>query len=178
MEIQKIDDLNRNFKAAELCSNTLQLSSTGKFKETFSSKAAYRKFKAEQCGPVKLNIAEKPEISATFTNTTDTEVRITISEIVGKHPFVYSHLTEITLSPGQMATVQLKLEAKEDLKRSLRIETEGGQGYGSTGSCIDVDLKQSKDVAIDLFSEWVHPGEDFWPPVDSFQVVKAKIHHS
>lgn len=144
-------------------------------KDAATPRTSFRRFKAQQCEGVKLGEGQKYEVTATLTNTTDAEVRVSISEIMAhRPPHLYSPLTEIVLSPGQSATVLLKFDDRKYLNRVISIETDGGNAYGMTGNSINIDLCKTHSLEIDLYpSDWIYPGEDFWY-IDPFRVIYAK----
>ncbi len=173
MKIEKIHSTNPVQTKHEKSLYTPLESQRAEAKNFSTPRASFRKFKSQQCEAVKLAVLQKHEVSATLNNTTDTEVRISISEILtNRPPYLYSPLKEIILAPGQSSTINLQFEDKKDLNRFILIETEGGKGYGMNGSAMTLDLSKTKSLEIDLVADWIYPGEDFWY-IDPFRVIYA-----
>lgn len=118
--------------------------------------------------------SNKQEIYVRFINSTDTEAHLRISEEKTKRPYIYMPLKEINLSPGQIESTSLYISLNSDKKATLSVFTSGGDGYGETGSDIEIAMTKSDIYNIELTESWIYPGDDFWY-VDPFRVIKARL---
>lgn len=113
------------------------------------------------------------EIYVTFINSTDTEAHLSISEEKTKRPYTYLPIKEINLASGQTESASLFISLNSDKKATLSIFTTGGEGYGQTGSNIEIDIAKSDIYNIELTESWIYPGDGFWY-IDPFRVIKAR----
>lgn len=113
------------------------------------------------------------EIYVTFINSTDTQAHLNISEEKTKRPYTYLPLKEMNLASGQVESTPLSISLNNDKKATLSIFTTGGEGYGQTGSSIEIDVTKSDIYNIELTESWIYPGDGFWY-IDPFRVIKAR----
>ena len=114
------------------------------------------------------------EIYVTFINSTDTEAHLTIKKEKTKHPYTYLPIKEITVASGEIESTPLFISLNSDNKATLSIFTNGGEGYGQTGSNIEIDIAKSDIYNIELTESWIYPGDGFWY-IDPFLVIKARV---
>lgn len=106
-----------------------------------------------------------PEIEISFINSTNTEVRLNISEEITKNPYTFSHIKEITLASGQVDLIPISLAAGNETKRTLKLIPEGsGEEYSKGGSLnlIAVDIAKSNNFTVKLNECWIYPGDGFF----------------
>lgn len=117
---------------------------------------------------------ERPLMSMTFLNKAHTPVKIEIKETLNKKPlYKYEILEKLILAPREGNTIPVTLLESQDPVREICICTEGGEGYERTCYHFVILLDHSNHAMFELFSKWVYVGEDFWPPMDDFQVVRV-----
>lgn len=121
-----------------------------------------------------IHALEKATTDITFVNYTDTQVKVELVFFT-KNPVCQHVLTTLVLQPGQTEQLYQAFDVEILLKNNFAVKTQGGDGYGCTWGSLGFGLLALQGVRVELVEKWVYPGDDLWPPVDSFRVAKVKI---
>lgn len=116
--------------------------------------------------------SEVKEIYLSLVNSTDTETKIKISQIMP--PYIHLNTKVIHVPSAQMESILFPVAGKPGEKIRLCVSATG-KNYGLVDNAIWIEIGESDSYNIELIaSDWIYPGDGFWY-IKPFRVIEARI---